>query len=150
VLPDGRALAEGETPDIRPGHAAFRRDPARHRICRLSQLAPLDEAKVGAGRNAMMIKALAISVGVLATAASAALATGLTDRLQAERMTVLRVDHTKSRFLCAEHRAWLTVARADVAALASGDIVSVEQRDGRVAKVKVVRAAADELASPER
>jgi hypothetical protein len=98
----------------------------------------------------MVIKALAISVGVLATAASAALATGLTDRLQAERMTVLRVDITKSRFLCAEHRAWLTVARADVAALASGDIVSVEQRDGRVAKVKVVRAAADELASPER
>jgi hypothetical protein len=98
----------------------------------------------------MMIKALAISVGVLATAASAALATGLTDRLQAERMTVLRVDHTKSRFLCAEHRAWLTVARADVAALASGDIVSVEPRNGRAAKVRVVRHAADELASPER
>jgi hypothetical protein len=98
----------------------------------------------------MVIKALAISVGVLVTAASAALATGLTDRLQAERMTVVRVDHTKSRFFCAEHRAWLTVARADVAALGSGDIVSVEQRNGRVAKVRVVRQAADELASPER
>jgi hypothetical protein len=98
----------------------------------------------------MVIKALAISVGVLATAASAALATGLTDRLQAERMTIVRVDHTKSRFLCAEHRAWLTVARADVAALATGDIVTVEPRNGRLAKVKVVRHAADELASPER
>jgi hypothetical protein len=110
----------------------------------------LDEAQVGAGRNAMVIKALAISVGVLATAASAALATGLTDRLQAERMTVVRVDLTKSRFLCAEHHAWLTVARADVAALASGDIVTVEPRNGRLAKVRVVRHGADELASPER
>src|SRR5919106_1012382 len=120
--------------------------PARHRICPSSPPAPASRRGTpdGAGRNAMVIKALAIGVGVLATAASAALATGLTDRLQAERMTVVRVDHTKSRFLCAEHRAWLTVARADVATLATGDIVTVEPRNGRLAKVKVVRHAADE------
>src|SRR5688500_11149115 len=52
-------------------------------------------------RTGMITKALSISVGVLALATSA-LAAGLTERLQADRMTVVQVDRAKATFLCAE------------------------------------------------
>ena len=48
---------------------------------------------------------------VVFVAASAALAAGLTERLQTERMTVLDVDEAAGRFQCAEHRRWTTVAK---------------------------------------
>jgi hypothetical protein len=98
----------------------------------------------------MMTRALAISVGLLSVATSVVFASSLTERLQTERMTVVRVDRLKSQFLCAEHRLWVPAAKADLAALAAGDIVRIEQRDGRLAKVTVVRTAAEELTSPER
>lgn len=60
------------------------------------------------------------------------------------------LDRSGSRFLCAEHRRWVRVPKADAATLAIGDIVSVERRGGEVSRVRVVRTAADELASPER
>ena len=96
----------------------------------------------------MISKTVTISVGILSLATSAALA-GLTERMQSERMTVVQVDRARGRFLCAEHRRWTQVAKADVANLATGDIVSVAGRDGQVARVRVVRKAAEELASPE-
>jgi hypothetical protein len=65
-------------------------------------------------------------------------------------MTVVQVDRAKAKLLCAEHRRWISVAPADMSALAAGDIITVERREGRVAKVRVVRTAADELSSPER
>ena len=76
----------------------------------------------------MINKVIAINVAVVALVSSAAVA-GLTDRMQSERMTVVRVDKTNQRFFC--------------------DIVSVESRDGALPRVKVVRTAADELSSPE-
>ena len=97
------------------------------------------------GRNALSISVVAVSL-----ATSTALAAGLTERLQTERMTVVQVDRSGSRFLCAEHRRWVRVPKADAATLAIGDIVSVERRGGEVSRVRVVRTAADELASPER
>jgi hypothetical protein len=98
----------------------------------------------------MMTRVFAISVGVLSVATSAVFAAGLTELMQSERMTVARVDRAKARFLCAEHRQWVPLSKADAATLASGDIVRIEQRDGRLAKVTVLRTAADELSSPER
>jgi hypothetical protein len=80
---------------------------------------------------------------------SAALATGLTERMQAERMTVVQVDRSRGQFLCAEHRRWTQVANADVTKLAPGDIVRVERGDDQVWKIRVVRTASEELASPE-
>jgi hypothetical protein len=100
-------------------------------------------------RTAMMTKALSIGVGIVALATSA-VAAGLTEQLQADRMTVVQVDRTRAKFLCAEHRNWTAVPPADVPALSVGDIVAVERSQGRVAKVRVVRTAADELSSPER
>jgi hypothetical protein len=97
----------------------------------------------------MITKALSISVGLVALATSA-LAAGFTERLQAERMTVVQVDRATARFFCAEHRRWTSVPPADIPGLAPGDIVAVDRPQGRVAKVRVVRTAADELASPER
>ena len=97
----------------------------------------------------MITKALSIGVGLLALATSA-LAAGLTERLQADRMTVVQVDRAKATFLCAEHRRWTSVPPADIPALSAGDIVTLERRDGQVARVRVVRTAADELSSPER
>ena len=49
--------------------------------------------------------------------------------------------------LCAEHRAWTAVARADLGSVNAGDIVRIERGEGR-AHLTVVRAAADEIASP--
>jgi hypothetical protein len=74
---------------------------------------------------------------------------GLTERLQAERMTVVQVDRSRGQFLCAEHRRWTQVAKADVTRLAAGDIVSVEHGAGQVWRVRVVRTASEELTSPE-
>ena len=96
----------------------------------------------------MINKVIAINVAVVALVSSAAVA-GLTDRMQSERMTVVRVDKANQRFFCAEHRHWTIVPKADAARLAPGDIVSVESRDGALPRVKVVRSAADELSSPE-
>jgi hypothetical protein len=98
----------------------------------------------------MTTKVFAISVGVLSVATSAVFAAGLTDLMRSERMTVAQVDRAKARFLCAEHRQWVLLSKADVTTLASGDIVRVEPRNGRLAKVTVLRTAADELSSPER
>ena len=97
----------------------------------------------------MISKAISISVGVLSLATSAALATGLTERMQAERMTVVQVDRSRGQFLCAEHRRWTQVAKAEVTKLAAGDIVRVERGDDQVWKIRVVRTASEELASPE-
>ena len=97
----------------------------------------------------MKTKAISISVVILSLAASAALATGLTELMQAERMTVAKVDHEGNRFLCAEHKRWIHVSKADAAALGAGDIISVDARLGERPKVRVVRTAAQELGSPE-
>jgi hypothetical protein len=98
----------------------------------------------------MIKKALWISVAVVSLGASAAVAAGLTERMAAERMTVVQVDRAEGRFLCAEHRRWTRVVKTDVAVLASGDIVTVRRPDGGLPRLTVVRTADEELASPER
>jgi ABC-type sugar transport system substrate-binding protein len=95
----------------------------------------------------MKMKALSISVAILSLAASAALAAGLTERLQGERMTVTKVDG--DRFFCAEHQRWTQFSKRGAAALGVGDIVSVDMQPGQAVKVRVVRTAADELSSGE-
>ena len=95
-------------------------------------------------------KVVAISVAVVSLGASAAVAASLTEQMRAERMTVVRVDRAQHRFLCAEHRRWTRIEGTDVAVLASGDIVTVRRPAAGLPRVKVVRTAAEELASPER
>ncbi|HEY5724617.1 MAG TPA: hypothetical protein VIX40_01540 [Methylomirabilota bacterium] len=97
----------------------------------------------------MRIRTFALAAGVVFMAASAALAAGLTERLQTERMTVLKVDRSSGQFQCAEHRRWMTATPASLASVGTGDIVRVERTDGRSARLIVLRSAADELASPE-
>jgi hypothetical protein len=97
----------------------------------------------------MTNKALAIGVVVLSLATSSAHAAGLTERVQSERMTVVKVDAVRGRFLCAEHGRWVRVSGAAVPALGVGDIVTLQRREGQLPRVTVVRTAADELTSPE-
>jgi hypothetical protein len=97
----------------------------------------------------MITKAALISVGCLGIATSA-LAAGFTERLQTDRMTVAQIDQARARFLCAEHRRWNPVPTEDLIGLGAGDIVMIERLEGRVAKVRVVRTAAEEMGSPER
>ena len=97
----------------------------------------------------MLKRTFPFSLAVVVMAAPAALAAGLTDRLQAERMTVVRVDHAAGRFLCAEHGRWTSTLRADLRDVQQGDIVRVESAKGKPAHIVVVRTAADEIASPE-
>jgi hypothetical protein len=59
--------------------------------------------------------------------------------MQTGRMTVLQVDRDEAQFLCPEPRRWTRVSKADATGLAVGDIVSVEQRDGQLLSVRVVR-----------
>jgi hypothetical protein len=98
----------------------------------------------------MINKVLSISVAVLSLGTSVAVAASLTDRLATERMTVVQVDRSQHRFLCAEHRHWTRISKTDVAVLASGDIVTVHRPAAGLPRVKVVRTAAEELGSPER
>ena len=97
----------------------------------------------------MLKRTVPFSLAVVVMAASAALAAGLTDRLQAERMTVVRVDHATGRFQCAEHGRWTAAVRADLRDVHPGDIVKVEPVKGKPARIVVLRTAADELTSPE-
>ena len=86
-----------------------------------------------------------------ATAISATVvaASGLTERLDSHRMTILKTDVAAGRFLCVEHRHWTPVVKSDLHGLQAGDIVRVEpQADGR-ARLVLLRTAADELGSPE-
>jgi hypothetical protein len=96
----------------------------------------------------MRIRTLAMAVGVVFVAASAALAAGLTERLQTERMTVLKVDRAAGQYQCVEHRRWTSVAKDSLALVQEGDIVRVEPASGRPRLVRL-RLASDELASPE-
>jgi hypothetical protein len=97
----------------------------------------------------MLKRTFPFSLAVVVMAASAALAAGLTDRLQTERMTVVRVDHDAGRFQCAEHRRWTSALKADLRDVQQGDIVRVEPAKGKPARIVVVRTAVDEIASPE-
>jgi hypothetical protein len=97
----------------------------------------------------MLKRTLPFSLAAVVMAASAALAAGLTDRLQAERMTVVSVDHAAGRFQCAEHRRWTSALRADLRDVQQGDIVTVEPAKGKPARIVIVRTAADEITSPE-
>jgi hypothetical protein len=98
----------------------------------------------------MLKRALSIAVVILCGTGSAMAAQTLFDRTQSGRMTVLRLDLNGSRFMCAEHRRWTTVARADLAGVHPGDIVRVTRQDPHPAHIVVVRTAADELSSPEK
>jgi hypothetical protein len=95
----------------------------------------------------MRMRTVTIAVGMVVVAASAALAAGLTERLQTERMTVLKVDRASGQFQCVEHRRWTPATKESL--VQSGDIVRVERPNGRPARLVVLRIAADELASPE-
>jgi hypothetical protein len=98
----------------------------------------------------MRTRVLSIGAAVLSLAASVAGAETLTERLQQTRMTVLRTDRQAGTFMCAEHRRWMSVSKADLSKVHEGDIVNVEKRNGRPARLMVVRSASDELASPEQ
>jgi hypothetical protein len=97
----------------------------------------------------MVTKVLSISAVVVSLAASAAIGGGLTDYLQASRMTVVRVDKGAGKFLCAEHRRWTPVSTDALGAVQPGDIVKLDRKDGQLPKLTVLRRAADEIGSPE-
>jgi uncharacterized protein with FMN-binding domain len=98
----------------------------------------------------MVTRVLSITTAVVSLAVSAAVGAGLTDQMQATRMTVVQVDKSAGKFLCAEHRTWTAVSSADLTAVGSGDIVKVERRDGQPSRITVLRHASDDLGSPER
>ena len=96
-----------------------------------------------------VLKTLSIGAVVIAVAASAAAAAGLTERLQSERMTVLKVDRAAGRFQCVEHLSWTAVEKSSLAIVHTGDVVRVDKSAGATARLVLVRTAADELSSPE-
>jgi hypothetical protein len=98
----------------------------------------------------MLMRTLSMGAMVISLAAPAAMASGLTDQLQSERMTIVKVDQPGGRFLCAEHRHWTSAVKSDLAALRPGDIVAVERVGRGPVHLVLVRHAADELASPEQ
>ncbi|HEV8584529.1 MAG TPA: hypothetical protein VGT02_06125 [Methylomirabilota bacterium] len=102
----------------------------------------------------MRQQSLLMGLGILSSAAavSAAVvaAAGLTEQLQASRMTVLKTDPAAGRFQCAEHLSWTAVHKSDLDRVRSGDIVRVVKHSGEPARLVLLRTAADEIATPER
>jgi hypothetical protein len=97
----------------------------------------------------MKTRIVAATAVMIAAAASAALGAGLTEQLQADRMTVLKVDRAGGRVQCAEHQKWTAVSKQSLEAVAPGDIVRMERSAGTATRLVVLRTAADEMASPE-
>jgi len=97
----------------------------------------------------MLTRVLSITAAVLSLTAAAAVAEGLTDRLQATRMTVVKIDREAGKFMCAEHRRWEAVSKAGLSTVHPGDIVRGDRKDGRLPRITVVRRASEELAGPE-
>ena len=89
----------------------------------------------------MLTRVLSITAAVLSLTAAAAVAEGLTDRLQATRMTVVKIDREAGKFMCAEHRRWEAVSKAGLSIVHPGDIVRVDRKDGRLPRITVVRRA---------
>jgi len=98
----------------------------------------------------MLMRTLSIGVMAILLAAPAAMGADLTERLHSERMTIVKVDQPGGRFFCAEHRHWTSAVRSDLAGLRPGDIVAVERTGRGPVHLVLVRAAADELTSPEQ
>lgn len=102
----------------------------------------------------MFNRALSISLVVLsssaAISATVVAASGISERVEAYRMTVLRTDTATGRFQCVEHLKWTAVEKADLRGLQPGDIVRVEPGQNGRARLVLLRTAADEIASPEQ
>jgi nitrous oxidase accessory protein NosD len=98
----------------------------------------------------MLMRTLSIGAVAISVAASVAMAAGLTEQLQTGRMTVLKVDRGTGQFLCVEHGRWTSVVKQDLQGLQQGDIVRVERGTGHLARLVLLRTAADELSVPEQ
>ena len=100
-------------------------------------------------KRALSIGLIGVSFAATISATTVA-ASGLTERLQATRMTILKTDTATGRFLCVEHLKWTPVAKGDLRGLQPGDIVRVEPRPDQPARLVLLRTAADEIAGPEQ
>jgi hypothetical protein len=98
----------------------------------------------------MLVRTLLMGATAITVVASAAMGASLSERLHADRHTVLNVDQASGRFQCAEHRCWIQVARDSLAAAQPGDIVRLERVAAHPVRLVVLRTAAEELASPEQ
>jgi hypothetical protein len=98
----------------------------------------------------MLMRTLSIGAVAVSVAASVAMAAGLTEKLQTGRMTVLKVDRATGQFLCVEHGRWTPVVKQDLQGLQQGDIVRVDRGEGALARLVLLRTAADELSVPEQ
>ncbi len=97
----------------------------------------------------MLRRAIATATALLALTASIVPAQSAGGTFNDQRMTVLRVDPERGRLMCAEHHRWLSVAKGNPQGAKPGDIVRVDRTNGGAARVRLLRTAADEIASPE-
>ncbi len=111
--------------------------------------------------RAVMLRA-ALAWAVLGVSDPAA-AQGLTDSVQAGRMTVIAVDYDAGRIVCMDAQGQLRFHEVDRAAevftdgtratdlrrVKAGDVIRTETRDGRIHGIRVLRHAWSELESPE-
>jgi len=111
--------------------------------------------------RAVMLRA-AIAWAVLGVSDPAA-AQGLTDSVQAGRMTVIAVDYDAGRIVCMDTQGQLRFHEVDRVAevfsdgtratdlrrVKAGDVIRTETRDGRIQGIRVLRHAWSELESPE-
>jgi hypothetical protein len=87
-------------------------------------------------------------IGILAAIAispSVTQAGSLTDQVNGERLTVLKVDSESGSVKCVEDRRWRAVKKADLVGIGAGDVVRVERQ-----RLILLRTAAEEIAGTER
>jgi len=98
----------------------------------------------------MLLSGLCVVSAIAAISATVFAASTLTERIEGERMTVLKTDTSTGRFLCVEHHSWYPVVKSDLRGLQPGDIVRVEPQSNGSARLIRLRTAADELGSTEK
>ena len=87
---------------------------------------------------------------IAAISATVVAASNLTERIEGDRMTILKTDLSTGRFQCIEHHNWYPVVKSDLRSVQPGDIVRMEPQANGDARLIRLRTAAEELSSTEK
>ena len=96
----------------------------------------------------MLFGGFCVVSAIAAISATVFAASNLSERIEGERMTVLKTDVAMGRFQCVEHRSWTPVVSSDLKGVHPGDIVRVQSQASGEIRLVVLRTAYECVQQP--